>query len=439
MFPDLPRPDVGADAIDQLAKVLIDRADDSGLNEGIPAGYTYIGQFIDHDITFDPASKLERKNDPDALVDFRTPRFDLDSLYGDGPDDQPFLYEWENVEDRGVKLLVDLGDPSSDLADEDLPRNRQGRALIGDRRNDEHLIISQLHLLFIKFHNKVVDRVREQQGLDHEALLEESQRIVRWHYQWIVMHDYLTRVVGPHPPAVDGRFFSGRDPFIPVEFSAAAFRFGHSMVRASYELNGTVGKGIPIFGDKTDPLGLGGFRPLPRRLKISWRRFFKVPGPPPDPAHPESLRASMLIDTVLVPALRHVPPDDIALMERNLKRGRALGLPCGQDVARAMRLDPLEGGDLGLDDARLDAAAREAILAATPLWYYILREAEMAPGKGQWLGPVGGRIVAEVLRGLLEGDPQSYVHVWPTWKPELPCTGGDFTMGDLVHFTMPEV
>jgi hypothetical protein len=79
---------------------------------------------------------------------------------------------------------------------------------------------------------------------------------------------------------------------------------------------------------------------------------------------------------------------------------------------------------------------REALLRAPPLWYYVLKEAQTRGEGGRHLGPVGGRIVAEVLTGLLEGDPYSYRRQWPTWTPELPRAQDDtFTMGDLVRFT----
>ena len=125
----------------------------------ILSGYTYLGQFIDHDITFDPTSNIQRRNDPLALLNFRTPRFDLDSVYGGGRADQPFLYDWSGGKDAGVRLLLDR-DGDGTFATEDLPRNRQGRALIGDARNDENAIVAQLHLLFIRFHNKIVGLVR---------------------------------------------------------------------------------------------------------------------------------------------------------------------------------------------------------------------------------------------------------------------------------------
>src|SRR5713101_972619 len=224
---------------------------------GISAGYTYLGQFIDHDLTFDPASSLQKENDPDALVDFRTPRFDLDCVYGRGPDDQPYFYQ-----DDGVHLLLGrrlTGNPH-DSRTRDLPRNtpRRGgraRALIGDPRNDENVIVSQLQATMLRFHNRIAD--------EHpDKSFAEIQRLVRWHYQWVVLHDFLPTVAGheivdavlPHPDNPATRFFHWKkEPFIPVEFSVAAYRFGHSMVRPIYRLNTTTPGTKPSPGSKDDP------------------------------------------------------------------------------------------------------------------------------------------------------------------------------------------
>src|SRR5438093_2227274 len=212
---------------------------------GIPALYTYLGQFIDHDITFDPASSLQKQNDPDALIDFRTPAFDLDNVYGRGPDDQPYMYDGGN--------LFLLGDPiqGGDPNAKDLPRNNANprRALIGDPRNDENTIVSQLQGLFLRFHNRTVD---ENPGLE----LAEIQRLVRYHYQYVVLNDFLPRIVhssvlkelktGPRYDSRKLEFYHWKnDPFMPVEFSVAAYRLGHSMVRPGYRLNDTVL--LPIF------------------------------------------------------------------------------------------------------------------------------------------------------------------------------------------------
>ena len=157
-------------------------------NRTIPAGYTYLGQFIDHDITFDPVSSLQAFNDPYALEDFRTPRLDLDSIYGRGSDDQPYLYTRES---KRLKFLLgdDRGLHGAGKERPDLPRSREEVALIGDPRNDENRIVSQLHALFLRFHNKVVEKLRNQKSsMTERELFEEAQRIVRWHYQWLVLH-----------------------------------------------------------------------------------------------------------------------------------------------------------------------------------------------------------------------------------------------------------
>ena len=235
-----------------------------------------------------------------------------------------------------------------------------------------------------------------------------------------------------------------REPFIPVEFSAAAYRFGHSMVRKDYGINDAVGRAVPIFATVGQNNHLAGFRRLPRELVIDWQRFFKLTDDE-DPLRPQH---SLRIDTAIVPALHNLPSLQVPQAGRDamedyktlpwldLNRGRALGLPSGQAIADAMGVTVLSGEQLRLE-ALDDPAAREALRRATPLWFYILCEAaseEFGDG-GRHLGPVGGRIVAEVLVGLVEGDPDSYLYQCPTWRPELPAaTQGDFTMADLVRF-----
>jgi hypothetical protein len=243
-------------------------------NPSLAAGFTFLGQFLDHDLTFDPTSSLERQNDPEAIENFRTPTFELDSLYGSGKAASPHLYMRE---DRDL-LLLDKG------AEFDLPRNSQNTALIGDPRNDENVIVSQLHLAFIKFHNEVVKHVRDANPKpDIDDVFAKAQRLVRWHYQWMVLHEFLPLLVGEEimdevlakDPAWrynkaqagkegkvdrggkedprDGRiYYNWRDrPFIPVEFSVAAYRFGHSQIRPGYRLNQNVAR--PIFLPAADP------------------------------------------------------------------------------------------------------------------------------------------------------------------------------------------
>ena len=225
----------------------IDVAEPDDENPTIAAGYTYLGQFIDHDITFDPASSLQQRNDPDALEDFRTPRLDLDCIYGRGPADQPYLYAKPG---RALFILgADRGVHGQKRPD--LQRTADGTALIGDKRNDENKIVAQIQALFLKFHNKVHAQIASRFGPhladEHFA---EAQRIVRWCYQWIVLKDFLPKVcdkaivasVMPDAGKREPRLTFYRphqDAYIPVEFSVAAYRFGHSMVRPSYALNDT--------------------------------------------------------------------------------------------------------------------------------------------------------------------------------------------------------
>ena len=482
----------------------------------LPAGYTYFGQFVDHDITFDPASSLTRQNDPDALVDFRTPRFDLDSLYGRGPDDEPFRYDAD-----GLKLLE--GVETGPSGQKDLPRASNGRAIIGDPRNDENRIVGQLQATFIRFHNRVIDWVAANERdlatspADH---FKRAQQLVRWHYQWVVVHDFLRRIAGDDPFKPDAGvvadilqpepfqtgagqarvartrllfYHTHREPFMPVEFSVAAYRYGHSMVRPSYHINSfligvlpsprplpapednVLVQRIPIFtrsgaekspgGDRID---LNGFQPLADKWGVEWPFFLHLPSANKDLPQP-----SYKIDTSLAHPLGGLPdsvakpellvpgfPPTIAvsLAFRNLLRGLRLELPAGEDVANAMGIAPAPGirldanalklaldAGLNITQAQIDAAVQD-FGGRTPLWYYVLKEAELTSGKdatgkavnGAHLGAVGGRIVAEVLVGLLAGDPLSFLSVQPDWEPFFPRRDGKntgpYTLADLVAF-----
>jgi hypothetical protein len=297
----------------------------------------------------------------------------------------------------------------------------------------------------VRLHNKTVDLVKERTPtLTGAALFDEARRLATWHYQWVVVKDFLVRIAGQavvddvlkRDGTVELKHFTWEnEPFIPVEFSAAAYRFGHSMVRPEYDLNGLV-TGVPIFaaGDNPPQLShLGGFRALPAAWTIEWMRFVKIGNSRP--------QLSRRIDTRLSGALMKLPKGIDAqrnsLATLNLRRGKALQLPSGQAVAGAMSLPALTTAQLGLDQFNLKPPHRIQLEQDTPLWYYILREA--AVGGGNRLGPVGGRIVAEVLIGLLSGDPQSFLSHQPTWKPELlPARkAGDFTLSDLLKFATP--
>ncbi len=409
---------------------------EDGDNAPIPAGHTYFGQFLDHDITFDPASSLQKQNDPDALVNFRSPRFDLDSVYGSGPDDEPFQYATD-----GKRLLT----ASNAAGFDELPRNANGVAIIGDPRNDENSVISQMQLAFIRLHNRFVEQVDAEGALHEGYRFAEAQKRTRWTYQWLVVNDYLPRLIGrellhdlyrtkEHPdkskrrdkPEIVLRHYRARtSAYMPVEFSAAAFRFGHSQIRDRYALNGQIERPLFTPGDAAGALAdLRGGQQVPADWQISWPFLFDTARASPQP--------SRRINTTLSASLFDLPgraaDQSQSLAFLNMRRGQALSLPSGQSVAAHM-------GNPVLEPAQLTSASGVAVPVPTPLWYYLLKEAEVMAG-GAMLGPSGGRIVGEVLLGLLEQDPASYHNVDPLWHPEPPLPGAATKIGDVLQFAV---
>jgi hypothetical protein len=477
----------------------------------VPAGYTYFGQFIDHDLTFDSTSSLN----PNATVsptNLRTPRFDLDCLYGDGPAGQPYMYD-------GDKLLYKKGQKSPkahDPAELDLLRNPLGRAIIGDKRNDENSIVSQIQLAFVKYHNAVVDELSRQDPRDWNTpnnLFESARNEVRWAYQKIVVDDYLPRIIaaevlndlkGDDPEARKGNYLlytEDKRGTLPREFVAAAYRFGHSMVRTGYRLNSGLKNRFEIFPSSEKNIhsagadSLLGFDPVTNNQVIdSWGRFFPetLPGVLPEEDRSkaagstrngaERLQFAYKIDTTLVDPLAVLPRNEVAgedttqqaiaqvgplpdtvgqpprpsLALLNLLRGNAYKIQSGQVFAafltsNALNFAPIEKKHLVTREA-FDKKGKtffkyvpipDAILDDTPLWFYVLAEAQ-APlvdeianrgqldgfeesfllnddkGTSTQLRGVGGRIVAEVFYGLLDSDDESYVNAAPrNWSPLL--------------------
>ena len=490
LFRSLPPADFGntdtesESALAQLGAAMSSTEDlpkDGPDNEesGIPAAYTYFGQFIDHDLTFDPASSLQRQDDPDALVDFRTPRFDLDSVYGRGPSDQPYLYADGRLLLLGDELTGDaLTDP---LTLRDLPRSTakasgqgpQARAIIGDPRNDENVIVSQLQGLLLRFHNRIA---RERTDLDFAGVQQE----VRFHYQWVVLNDFLPAIVSHEvlhrvlPHLSDGSTVHAKPPqlqfykfkesmFMPLEFSAAAYRFGHSMVRPGYRLNDGAGP-FAIFplADHPEIRDLTGFDAFPRDWAIDWARFIDLEPRPfgsddeTNPDNPKRLQLAYKIDTSLVMPLSELPPrvasdPPPSLAQRNLLRGWRMRLPSGQSVARAMGLRPLDDDQIKIgkftgDPADITGTVIEkggaAFTGNCPLWTYVLAETEEVDVavettsgaraiKTRRLGPVGGRIVAETIVGIIASDSFSYVNLNPLWQPSF-VVGGQFGLRELI-------
>jgi len=456
MFKRLPAFAPPDTALDELASTMVepDSSDAFLATKGknLFAGFTFIGQFIDHDITLDTTALGLQQEDPDATTNFRTPRYDLDSVYGRGPvgDDLKFY----DSGDRDKLLLV-----KNDYGVLDMARDGDGRAIIPDRRNDENLIVVQFHKAVAQFHNAIVDYMRAQ-GMRKEWVFEAARRLTRWHYQWAVIHDFLPRFVGEELVGTSGTVYkevAGKSPvitlsyykptnkdgrpFMPVEFAVAAYRFGHSLIRPFYVLNDSTLKrgGVPIFGTDQTKLAfnLNGGRPIPVKpdsdptkdlnLVMEWKNILPNLGNP-DARPPRKIDSLLSIPLSNLPGSAVPPPDPtVQLAVRNNRRGKQVGLPSGQQVAKAMRVTALSNTQLGLTDTRLGGEA--------PLWFYILKEAELLHD-GQQLGPVGGRIMAETLVGLLQRDPNSYLYLDPSWKPQLPSEFGaaKFAFSDLLKF-----
>jgi len=457
---DIGKPGGILDARDDLAKGPILLITDLSLSQNNPnnsthtAGTTFLGQFVDHDLTFDTSSRLGVPTPPQNTRNARTPAFDLDSVYGRGPALDSQLYD---PSDR-AKLKVESGGKS-----EDLPRAADKSAIIADPRNDEHMIIAGLQAAFLKFHNRAVDLVRSQRGsgddeddhdrafgpggADDDSVFRRARRLTTWHYQWVVVHELLPQIIGQgladDIPRRGPRFFRpDKDGAMPVEFQGAAYRFGHSMVRPSYRANLKGNDdGSPFFGlifvngqnGKSDPDDLRGGKRAPRRF-IGWQTFFKFD----DPAAAAEAKPNKKIDTKISTPLFNLIPGTIAgteqtltsLPQRNLLRHVTWGMPSGQAIAKVMGVPPLSRGDL----SQLNGYGGLKLDESTPLWYYVLKEAELM-GNGEHLGPVGGRIVGEVFVGLLRADKSSYLRAAPRWKPTLPSGVRDgFRMVDFLTF-----
>jgi hypothetical protein len=338
----------------------------------------------------------------------RTPRANLESLYGGGPVGSPYLYQREDP----AKLLENDGD---------LPRNQEGLALVGDPRNDTHVFMSQLQVAFIRAHNALVDATRKD-GVSEADLFDEARRSLSWHYQWLIVNDFLPTLVGRELVGEllsSGPRFYRPDgpPFIPLEFADAAYRYGHSQIRQSYRLQRD-GPLAPVFPD------LVGFGDIAGRY-VDWSLLFDVPG------HEPAQRAKPIDGTLprslieLPQAITGAVEDDAyrSLAARDLQRGQGTGLPSGESVARFIGADVLTKGELGLQSHGWEGE--------TPLWLYILRESA-ARHAGDRLGEVGGRIVAEVLLGVIAGDPESYLTLARTWQPTLPRHEREYKLRDLL-------
>ncbi|SDS82113.1 Animal haem peroxidase [Nocardioides scoriae] len=443
-----------------------------GTAGNVPAGYTYLGQFVDHDLTLDRTALMTSGEiDPATLLSGRSPSLDLDSVYGAGPGSEGSLVFY-----AADKVHLRVGDTQKESGigvkkGHDLPRVGTGgaaaarRAQIPDARNDENLAVGQTHLAFLHFHNRVVDALPASTPPGQRFRL--ARRRTTLHYQWVVRHDYLPRICDP--AVLDDVWDHGRKvfeaaatpmsvPTMPVEFSVAGFRMGHSMIRESYNWNAVFPDGAGsldlLFFFSGTGGDLGGNQKLVSTWIADWRRMYDFPagGRPALAAPGSGVNRAMRIDTRLTDPLAFLPPgsfggDDSTppmqhnLAFRNLVRGSLVRLATGQQMvarlqAAGVAVTPLTKAQIltGKNGAALDqltAAERDAVAARTPLWFYVLREAELNNGR---LTGVGARILAETFHRAMEGSRVSIVRE-PAWRPNIAgAREGRFEMTDLLFF-----
>ncbi len=448
MFPELGAAYTSVDVLREIGKAggnMDGGKNANRVNEDLDVGHIFFGQFVDHDITLDLESSLGGNAEASEIGNTRTPTLDLDCIYGAGPDDAPFMYH-SRGKFKGVKLLTGADEGSSDAnAAKDLLRTpifpeppdgpARGRAIIGDHRNDENRIISQMQLAMIGFHNHNADLL----AADYEghALFEEARRLTTWHYQWLIVNEFLPRICGAG--VVNRVLACGRqhycpsngEPFIPIEFSVAAYRFGHSMIPQRVGIQ--KGKVFNLFGDV---LGTG-FRALKSNDGVvDWAELFDI--------NSQVTQKAEKLDTLMAEILLKLPfikNDENSLATRNLLRGNIFMLPAGEKVAEKIGQDP---ADIQAVMTKILTVSDGNIKAGAPLWLYLLAEAEEvgredANGnkdthKGEGLGPVGGTIVAETIIGLLELDPRSFMGANRNWTPT-----GPRTIGDMLSLGAPPI
>lgn len=439
-----------AEALGGPGGIMHDIEDSSG-DSSIAAAYTFFAQFVDHDITFDTGSALRggalTNADIENLPNLRSASLDLDSVYGFGPVGSPYLYELDGSGRLLVGSAVDgVENPN------DVPRTTNGVALLGDPRNDENHFLSQLHLLFLRFHNRLLS---ESQFSTFEAAQQEA----RYTYQSIVLDDFLRQIcdVGIYNFVRENINNGNADAFLllrnnssrmcmPVEFSAAAYRFGHTMVRSRYPVNEEFQE-IEIFDEE---FGTTGLRPGHPELTVDWRFLLEV-----DPNQEPTPTFSKAIDHLLADELMHLPRPvvdreeggfDRALAFRNIRRGYVLGLPSGQAVAQAFIESPYpitEPHSISFSQIQ----GWNSVLRAhphldehTPLFFYLMVEAGQIGG-GERLGPVGSAILMDVFGSMLIHAQTSFLNDSNGWNPQnaiISEQGETPTLGDLVRYVEGE-
>jgi Animal haem peroxidase len=425
---------------------------DEAQDSKIPAGYTYLGQFIDHDISlnskgdrFNREQRPWEKIDVDKISNLRNPAFDLETIYGVEKSSDNGAISRDDLRDEQFPMKLRLGKTNGENSSifnasirkpylRDLPRNPDSPiAMIVDKRNDSNLAVAQTQVAFIKFHNAIVSKLK---GSDPIKLFNEAREIVIRFYQHIILNDFLPRIVKEsvlikvkeEVLARKNKFYRPKhedDMFLPLEFSAAAFRTGHSMIRDSYNWNSVfVEEKSALLSQLMSLTGPGKMdgndsrTQLPSIWLINWNWFYDINGSKHDKEFNFAKRLGTKISSglkFLLPPVKREgivlpPPIEIekvnSLAVLDLFRGRALGLPTGEEVANLIKKETgAEIFDSDKINERLPETLRETFKDKTPLWFYLLAEAELEDS--HTLGEVGSRIVAETFLKLLLESPYS--------------------------------
>lgn len=467
-----------------------------------PAGYHVFGQFVDHDITYDDRSIKElldfhegiKKVDPSELENHASPMFDLDTMYGPREDNEPVWSEEDPAK-------FQMGDKNEGWGEydvrnvRDVPRDHQGNAIIPEDRNDENLLVNQMHAMFMSFHNAIVDLIHKNphyKKMTVDEVRDLARSVTIAHYQRMIVDDFLPSII--EKDVLSDVFSHGRrlipDEFahnhiMSVEFSVAAFRFGHSQVMDTYTLN-SMDKPhccdkmelFPIHGDEGDRVLTGG-RNVESFKNVEWDRFFYVPGytrktgvcgvPNKENECYEGLQYSRKVDEritmpmLLLPIGATALPDEnidpsgklgkvmlvndaptVSLASLNLLRAYSLDLPCGKTAAKFVQAHidghvPVLNDDAlllhgGHFNQTLRGKNRWVPLEGkeAPLWFYLLREAKVTQD-GEWNGPLSSRIIAETFYSLLENDKDSIFHNdFEAWIPTY--QHGKVLISDMIRF-----
>lgn len=390
----------------QLKKLALTMQDwDHQQSQTISNGLAIFSQFLAHDMTFEVTSSLLPGKTADQFVNERTINLDLDCLYGQP--NQSFYYDQKDRDK--AKLLLGKHYKFHGRQWYDLLRNQQHIAIIPDARNDENIIVSRFQALMIRFHNKVVDYLRE--CGEKENIFEKARRLTTWHYQWLIVQKYLRGMMDPtifRSILEEGCQYYTQPTALPLEFSGAAFRVGHSQSLDQLHINATT---------EVELLKLGAFEQMEEY--VDWRYLFDFGD--------GKVQFAKALDTKIANSFHRIPfissddPFEKSLPFRNLKRGVSYQLPSGEQLAQRLQYEPVWVEET----AQLN-------LQGTPLWYYILREAEIL-GEGEHLGPVGSTLLGECFFTILRHDDRSYMKIHPRWHPQF-GRAGKFDFSDLIQF-----